>query len=667
MSLALNAGSVIAQPGQQIDVASLFKETAGNNPTYVVVALLDRNEYTASSNGETGTLSGDGQTLGLSYLWGDNQTAGIVFTYDATTGQYTNATYGDLSDLVYTASTNSGDSTSLSVFTTENGGLANQYAADPFTLETYAPSSTSYVGSVTVTTQPNFAGPTPAQATPLSLAATAMSFVGQVCNMSGCWVLASNISAEAGASLPLTSTMLGVPGVASGEWIVAYNGPAGQTGNWQSQITAGEIVLFKTSSGSGHITTVVSGSGSSAMVVDNIAFENGNGQITNSANDGAWDIIIGQPHSASYEWGLAVAGSVVVYQLDCPIIKIVTPSSRVAAGGTEQLAPLFLATNPLAGQAITEYQFYDSGTGGAANDSFSVNGSNVFANSAANAFNVSASDLANLSLQAGNSAGVDTISVRAFNGSYWGDWRKFTVNIVAQGPVVSAHTSTQSWQEGQPVDFALAANTFTDPQGEALRYSANLSNGAVLPGWLQFNAATQTFTGSVPSNTAGLSIMVTATNTSGLSTSETFSVQTPAPSSPSLTNPTATQCCADGQVDFTLAPETFTDPSGGTLAYAATLSNGAPLPSWLSFDAKTETFSGLMPDGTKALAINVTATNKNSLSASETFVLSTEQAASQFGQAIAGMTSGTGSSPGSLTFTPAPQEHSTHLANPAHG
>jgi hypothetical protein len=207
--------------------------------------------------------------------------------------------------------------------------------------------------------------------------------------------------------------MLGVPGLASGEWIVAYNGPAGQTGNWQSQITAGEIVMFSTSS-SGHITTVVSGSGSSAMVVDNMAFENGNGQITNSANDGAWDIIIGQPHAASYEWGLAVAGSAVVYELDCPVIKVVTPSSRVAIGDTEQLAPLFLATNPLASQAITEYQFYDNGTGGAANDSFSLNGANVFANSAANAFTVSAADLANLSLQAGNSAGADTISVRAF-------------------------------------------------------------------------------------------------------------------------------------------------------------------------------------------------------------------------------------------------------------
>jgi len=86
-----------------------------------------------------------------------------------------------------------------------------------------------------------------------------------------------------------------------------------------------------------------------------------------------------------------VPGSVVVYELDCPIIKVVTPTSRVACGGSLQLAPLFIASNPLASQAITEYQFYDAGTGGAANDSFLLNGSNVFANSAANALTVNAS------------------------------------------------------------------------------------------------------------------------------------------------------------------------------------------------------------------------------------------------------------------------------------
>src|SRR5947207_15328210 len=115
--------------------------------------------------------------------------------------------------------------------------------------------------------------------------------------------------------------MLGVPGAASGEWIVAYNGPAGQKGNWQSQITAGEMVVFMTSSYSGHITTVVSGTGSSAVVVDNMVFEDQNGRITNSANDGAWDIIVSQPHAASYAGGLAVPGTVVRYQLDWPIIR----------------------------------------------------------------------------------------------------------------------------------------------------------------------------------------------------------------------------------------------------------------------------------------------------------------------------------------------------------
>ena len=657
MSVFLSAGSVVAQPGQRIKVASLLNVTAGNNPTYLVVSLLDRNEYTANSNGDTGTLSGNGQTVGFGYLWGDNETTGIVFTYDASTGQYTNPTFGDLSNLVYTNSSNPGDNTSVSIFTTEDSDIANQYANDPLTLVSYAPNSTNYVGSVAVTTQPHFVGPTPSQATPHSITQVAMSFVGHVCNFNGCWILTSNISAEAGASLPITSTMLGVPGMASGEWIVAYNGPAGQKGNWQSQITPGEIVVFMTSSYSGHITTVVSGSGGSAMVLDNIAYENQNGQITNSANDGAWDIIIAPPHAASYEWGLAVPGSVVVYELDCPTIRITTPTSKVAAGGSEQLAPLFIASNPVASQAITEYQFYDTGTGGAANDRFLVNGSNIFANSATNAVTVDASDLSTVSLQAGTSGGIDTVAVRAFNGSYWGDWRKFTVDIVTQGPVVSAQTASQTWQEGPPVNFTLAANAFTDPQNEALRYKTSLSNGAAFPSWLQFDAATQTFTGMVPNDAAGLSILVSATNTSGLTASETFSVQTPAPAPPMVTNQTATQCCGPRQMNFTLAADTFTDPNGGTLAYTATLSNGAPLPSWLSFDGATETFSGLMPEGTKALAISVTATDKNSLSASETFVAAIAQVANQFGQAMAGTTSlsGASSSASSLTSAPSPQ------------
>ena len=320
----------------------------GDNPTYLVVSLLDRNEYTAASNGNTGTLSGNGQTASFGYIGGDSNTVGIAFTYDASTGEYTNDTYGDLANLIYTASTNTNDNTCISFFTTENYSIAYQYANSVYAQEYYAPAYTNDVGSVSVVTQPNFAGPTPSQATPNSVATAAMSFVGQPWNRMGCWILASNISAEAGASLPITSTILGVPGVPNGEWIVAYNGPAGQTGDWQSQITAGEIVLFQTSAASGHITTVVSGSGNTAMLVDNLAFAGQNGQILNAANDGSpYDILIAAPHPATQEWSVALPGSVVVYELDCPVITVTDPNSTVPVGGSEQLASLFTASNPL--------------------------------------------------------------------------------------------------------------------------------------------------------------------------------------------------------------------------------------------------------------------------------------------------------------------------------
>ena len=85
-----------------------------------------------------------------------------------------------------------------------------------------------------------------------------MSFVGHVWNIDGCWVLAQHLG-RGGRLAADSSTLVGVPGVANGEWIVAYNGPVSENANWESQITAGEIVAFVTTCGGGHITTVVPG------------------------------------------------------------------------------------------------------------------------------------------------------------------------------------------------------------------------------------------------------------------------------------------------------------------------------------------------------------------------------------------------------------------------
>ncbi|MBX4869859.1 DUF4082 domain-containing protein [Rhizobium bangladeshense] len=70
---------------------------------------------------------------------------------------------------------------------------------------------------------------------------------------------------------------------------------------------------------------------------------------------------------------------------------------------------------------------------------------------------------------------------------------------------------------------------------------------------------------------------------------------------------------------FTLPTTTFSDvDSGDTLAYAATAADGTALPSWLSFNASTRTFSGT-PTATGTYGIRVTATDLGGLAANETF------------------------------------------------
>ncbi len=49
----------------------------------------------------------------------------------------------------------------------------------------------------------------------------------------------------------------------------------------------------------------------------------------------------------------------------------------------------------------------------------------------------------------------------------------------------------------------------------------------------------------------------------------------------------------DSALNFQVPSNTFSDVDvGDTLTYSATLADGTALPSWLSFDAATQTFSG---------------------------------------------------------------------------
>ena len=607
-----------------IGVSQIFTVTATSpNPAYLVLTALDRAEYTAGATGATGSFSGNGHTLNLGAIGGDARGAGIVFTLQPN-GRYYNSTYGYLDQLTYNSSGSAGDVTNLSLFGTSNLNQANAYASNAYAM--IQTDAAGYLGSATVVTQAEFTGTVPIQATPDSIEAAAESFVGQAWNMDGCWVLASTIAADAGASLPVQSTLIDQPGQANGEWIVAFNGPAGQSGNWQSMVTAGDIVVIGTPGGGGHITTCVSGSGSTAMLVDNATFVNGAGQIQNSANDGSSsDIIVAAPHAASQEWAGVQASSVVIYELDTPIVSAKVISDSLACNATQALSSLFAATDP-ANKAITEWQAYDTAT----NDLLVLSGIDYQDHSAASA--LTATSLSALSLLAGSTATSDTLEVRAYNGTYWGDWTSLAVGVVTSvqdlpsPPVLAAQTAAQTWLGGQAISLALPTGAFTDPQGENLTYSAALTSGQALPGWLSFNAATDTFSGIAPTTAQSLSIVVTATDTSGLSATDAFAATVLG--TPVLGTPTPNQAWTEGTaISLILPTNTFTDPQGEKLTYSAVQSNGQKLPSWLTFNAATDTFSGTAPSTAQNLGITVTATDSSGLASSENFTASVQSAA----------------------------------------
>ncbi len=421
MSTSFNNASLIANSSQSVSMSQqLNLAPSAGSPSYLVLNAYDRNEYTASSSGATGSFTGGGNTLNFSAIGGDARGAGIVFTLGASNGRYYNSKFGFLDQLVYHTSSSTGDVTDLSLFATNNVSLANSYAINAIALAQHDPAG--YLGTLTVATVPGFTGAAPSQATPFSIAAVAQTFVGAVCNKDGCWVLASTISAQAGASLPVQSAV-NMAGAANGEWNIAYNGPAGSTGDWASSVRVGDMIGFVTAGGTGHITTCVSGAGDTACVIDNVTVLNAAGALVNGANDGsANDIVVQAAHAASQEWAGVSASSVVIFRLDTPVVTTSVASLNVNAGGTANLANVFAAADPF-GKSITSYQAYTATSA----DWFSVNGTSIAATSASTA--VTASSLSQITFDRGASDVADTVTVRAFNGTYWGDWTTISTSI----------------------------------------------------------------------------------------------------------------------------------------------------------------------------------------------------------------------------------------------
>lgn len=104
---------------------------------------------------------------------------------------------------------------------------------------------------------------------------------------------------------------------------------------------------------------------------------------------------------------------------------------------------------------------------------------------------------------------------------------QFSVSVLNtnDAPMPSRVLQPQGGTEGQPLHFVLPADTFTDVDaGDVLTYSAGQADGSALPGWLSFDAATRSFSGTPPGGTA-LQLRVTSTDAAGASASQDFTLR----------------------------------------------------------------------------------------------------------------------------------------------
>ncbi|WP_323816562.1 putative Ig domain-containing protein, partial [Cellvibrio sp. NN19] len=207
------------------------------------------------------------------------------------------------------------------------------------------------------------------------------------------------------------------------------------------------------------------------------------------------------------------------------------------------------------------------------------------------------------------------VTVSDGNGGSISDTFNLTVINVNDDPFLNIPVPNQNATEDSAFTYTFPANTFGDGDvGASFTYTAELAAGGVLPGWLNFDSATRTFSGTPTNSDVGtLSIRLIANDGAGGIASDTFDIVIANTNdAPVVAVPISDQAATENALfNFTFGANAFSDPdTGTTLTYTATLVGGGVLPAWLSFDAPSRTFSGTPSNSdVGTLSVEVTASD----------------------------------------------------------
>ncbi|WP_254173274.1 putative Ig domain-containing protein [Planktothrix pseudagardhii] len=200
---------------------------------------------------------------------------------------------------------------------------------------------------------------------------------------------------------------------------------------------------------------------------------------------------------------------------------------------------------------------------------------------------------------------------------------QLTVNNVNDAPTATPITAQTATEDSS---FSLnIVNKFSDiDAGDSLTYSATLADGKALPSWLTFNSTTGTFTGTPTNSDVGnLDIKVIATDSSNATVENSFQLTVnnvnDAPTTTAIGNQTVNE---DSSFSLNIVNNFNDIDAGDSLTYTATLADGKALPSWLTFDSTTGTFTGTPTNSDVGnIAIKVTAKDSSNATVENSFQL----------------------------------------------
>jgi hypothetical protein len=194
----------------------------------------------------------------------------------------------------------------------------------------------------------------------------------------------------------------------------------------------------------------------------------------------------------------------------------------------------------------------------------------------------------------------------------------FNIQVINNEPRIAKPLQNQIATINALFNYVFSTDTFIDPDGHSLSYSAKLSDDSPLPDWLSFNSLQRKFSGT-PNTFTTHSIKVTASDNYGGSISNGFNIQV-INNAPIIANPLQNQTATINVLfNYIFPANTFIDPDGDSLTYIA-LSDNEPLPSWLGFNSLQGKFHGI-PDEIATYPIKVTARDKYGGSVSSVFNL----------------------------------------------